>query len=769
MRNFCNRFIIIITTVLCISPIASQAEALDSDQLNKRLAELRLEYQRIDTDITAMARFIGKVKEDRASIDTLTNFLNRLSVVSKEIDSLSKHADAIKIKESSFFISKMWATDTLKSSESLSAITEGEATYLYIAFQMPEALEAVDIAFTVTDLKRGKEVAAVNRSRPRKGTDISQRTGIKIEAGDLQAGTNYEWHAILTTANGKSTSKKMQFGYGQVVVPLGEITLIASDGETGQPLGANIADDALLKLKATIPLIEVGEGEITWQLSDSIRQPIESMTKVESINEVGGNKQSTFEIHTQALPPGQYTASVVHSLKENSKSRSERTLEFNVMGALNIHKLAVSNSTAGDITSGTLKAGDMPHLFVHYTALKPVKKGSLRIVDAKNGKAYYSSDITERVNPDRKPHRIGTRLSADLLPLDREVIFEVSFRDINDNDIGSKRPFRINRHKLAIKLAKKLKSGKDYNFSITPPPGFVSPYTVIYQPSSLLVHENRNNPLAGSVTGITEAKKKSAGLKVELTDANGQVAVAYRELIVIGSRPAQPIKQPRAIPTQKSASGDGDLFASLWGYKEGDYLKDPIIKQLGERIRGYGGDEEYFFPNCLPVMVRHYLDHDDAVSPDRTFMGDRQKIRKIISNKQTKCSNGKPYYSVRFKLEWDDFPQKPVRGYEEFGLSYSRGCRPHTNSQEDEYHYMEYDGGYSAEFFKTFTSDDADSVVDMIVMTCLAPSKFLKKFIPEAPTHAIRPMGCRSVEDDRKGFNSYKCRMPLSKLPKKLW
>lgn len=764
MRSFWTRFALIIIVLTGISPLASQAEAPASQQLAERLEELKVEYTRIETDITGMSRFIGKAKEDRASIDTLSKFLFRLSVVSKEIDSLSRKADALSVEEKPFAISKIWTTDTIKSEEALSTIAEGEAAYLYLAFNMPKKLEAIDIAFTVVELKSGKKVAAISRTRRRKGAEEAQRTGIKIEPDVLKLGARYEWQANLTSSNGKTVSKKLQFGYGQSVIALEKISLIASNIETGQPLGSDIADDVSIKFEATVPLLESGEGEITWQLIDTSKKPIESKGKVESFSEVGGSKKSTYKLTSKELAPGQYSVSVIHTLKGSSKSKTESTIAFNVMGAINIHKLAVSNSKKGDIASGTLKAGDLPHLFIHYTALKPIKTGSLRIYDANSGKEYYSSDIAERVKADKKPHRIGTRLSADLLPLDREVIFEVRFVDMNDNDIANKRSIRINRHKLDIKLAKQLTSGKEYTFSITPPAGFVSPYTVAYQPSNLIVHESANNPLKGSVTGITEQKKASAGLKIELTDAAGQVAVAYRELMVIGSRQKQPITQPRSIVIQNHSGGD--LFSSLWGYKEGDYRNDPIIKQLNRLERSESGQDRAF-ERCLPGIIRD--GSIGTIDSDRALMGKLKEMRKKITKRQTKCSTGEPYYRMSFSLKWKDFPQKTINGYKEFNVSYGASCRPIKPKNQGEYRYLEYDGGYYAEFYKKFTSDDADSVIDMMVMSCLAPSTFLKKFIPEAPTSATKPMGCTSVPDSREGFYEHSCRMPMSELPRKLW
>ncbi|WP_321528774.1 hypothetical protein [Sedimenticola selenatireducens] len=763
MRNFCIKFLSLVFLLLCSLPIASQAEVLDSEQLAKRLTELRLEYNRIDTDITRMSRFMDSVKEERASIDTLAKFLYRLPVVAKEIENLSRKAEALSLKGKALAISRMWATDTLKSSEALAVIPEGEAAYLYLNFDMPTQSETVDMVFTVTDLKSGEKVVALNRTRPRKGEKNTQRTGIKIETGDLQLGASYEWQVELIADNGKTISEKLRFDYGQPLIPLEAITLTASQGDTGQPLDTDITDDLSMKFEAKVPLIEAGEGEITWQLIGPDKHPVESAKKVESFSETGGSKTSHFELQSQVLPPGQYAVSVTHVLKGNSKSKTEAAFTFNVLGAVTVHKLAVSNTKKGDITSGTLKAGDLPHLFVHYTALKPVKMGSLRIYDAKSGKDYYTSDITQRVKVDRQPHRIGTRLGADVLPLDREVVFEVRFNDMNGNEIADKRAFRINRHKLNVKLVKQLKSGKDYQFSITPPAGFISPYSVKHTPQNLLVHESRNDPLKGYVTGITEEKEKSAGLKIELTDANGQVAVAYRKLVVMGLVQKQPMKQPGAITTQKSVSGD--LFASLWGYREGDYLNDPIIKQLDDRYRKeFGG--AYNFDNCLPVIARHGEDSD--IDSDRLLMGKLKTLRKKITKRKTKCSNGEPYYKMKFSLQWNDFPQKPISGYKDYSISYGAGCRP-AKGREHQHRYVEYDGGYYAEFSKTFTSDDADSVMDMMVMSCLAPSRFLKKYIPEAPARAVRPMGCTSVPEDRAGFNSYSCRMPISELPRKLW
>jgi len=577
MRNFRNGFISLITLLLCNLPLVSQAEALDSEQLAERLAELRIEYQQIDADITAMSQFMSRAKEDRASIDTLAKFLFRISVVAEEIERLSKKADALSLKGEAFAIDKMWATDTLKSTEALTAIPEGEAAYLYLSFHMPNTLEAVDISLSVTDLKSGKEVTKLKRTRPRKGDKNTQRTGIKIEASDLQLGASYEWRVDLTGADGKIISKKLRFGYGQAVIPLDAITLIATDSETGQSIGSDIADDVSVRLEATVPLIEEGEGEITWQLTGPDGKTIESAEQVESFSEAGGSKTSLFELQRQALSPGQYTVSVMHTLKGNGKSKTEATMAFNVLGALTIHKLAVSNSKKGDIASGTLRAGDLPHLYIHYTALKPVEAGSLRVYDTKSGKDYYSSDITQRVKADQKPHRIGTRLSADLLPMDRDVIFEVNFTDLKGTAFSEQRTFRINRHKLNVKLAKKLKSGKDYAFSIEPPTGFVSPYTVNHAPKNLIVHESRNDPLTGYVTGITEKKKAVAGLKIELTDAQGKVASTRLNLVVVGKKvPPPTIKSRPAVVSSKGGSTTCGVDTSRGGW---------TVKQLKRSIR----------------------------------------------------------------------------------------------------------------------------------------------------------------------------------------
>jgi hypothetical protein len=722
---------------------------------NTDLSILQKEYHRLESDVEAMTAFIVKAADDRASFRTLANFSKKITVIEEEIKELEKAASGLKIKDQSLEIDRIWVTNKAKKSQALGNIAKGDTTYIYLSFFMPKSMSSVAISLKLTAKNNGKVIANIEKERPRKDEGIEQRTGIAVPPEILTLGESYIFSATLTTSQGKKINQKKSFTYGGKASGLGSILITAVDGQ-GRKVNSTIGNDTELRFRATVPQAMEGRGEIIWKLFDSERDFVEGSEKREEIKESGKSSLSKFGFSTDGLLLERYRVLVTHRLKGQKTDQVEAEFPFEVTGSLIVHRLSISNSKKSDVEGGILHAGDQPYLFVHYTAKQAAQMASIRVYDAVTKEKFYEADVTERIKADRKKHRIGIRLNKDTLSPDRNTTFEASFVDDQGNYFSVQRNFRLDTYTFALDLPKRLNSGQSTNITLKPPAEFRPPFTVHTKPYYLLVHQESAGSLKLSVTGVASEGTHQANLKVTITDSEGRIAEAERGLQVYGAPVAKPKPKPKPKPSNVAnvaPKGTGNnLFASLWGYKEGDWLKDPIHRQVSSTNSDYINTG---LERCHDDYLDHPYKNRIQISSDRDLMTNRNAIRSRITKKFQQCTGGVPYYKTYFTVT--------IRNgkYDDLGIGYDASCEKIDSPDIANFWYTD----DTTQIYKLFTSNNPDSVYSAIIMACLAPTKFIKNYIPEMPSRPdIKPSGCQ-----QSPYGDFACSSPPSKLPNELW
>jgi hypothetical protein len=420
----------------------SESNDTDSDDSGE-VAVLRQEYDRLFEECIRIEGSITDALVPGASLESLARLHIVLEQAESDLAELASKLEAMSRAAQQCEIQNVWLTDEVDGSDELKSIPVGETAFLYVSYLQPNLFESLRVELTVTDVSSGKEIAAIDRDRARKGDSLGQYTGISVAEDLFVEGQLYLFTAVLTAPEGESLESSIRFSCGDLVEPLGEIELTGTY-EDGSELKEFVSLGSGLVFDAVVPLINTGEGTLSWKLVGSNGEIVEGSETVETIGEDGGDKPSRYAFRSSELPKGHYEVVIAHELLGGDVRNSEAGYAFELVDPFELRSLTVGNSKEKSQVNGKLKVGDSPYLYAYYIAVEPVRSGFITVSNQATGEEYYSASITEQIKVEGVERRTGILLEPEMLPYDTDIQFAARFVDSRGEEVVSQRVFSIN-------------------------------------------------------------------------------------------------------------------------------------------------------------------------------------------------------------------------------------------------------------------------------------------------------------------------------------
>jgi len=114
-------------------------------------------------------------------------------------------------------ITRLWVTDKPKNETHFSKLEPEQTPVLYVAFDMSDGMDVVQRKLLVRDISTGDIVVTSEGEKKRKGESTEQRTGIALEAWQLEPGEKYRFEATLTIPDGASVTQSQNFEIAEIV------------------------------------------------------------------------------------------------------------------------------------------------------------------------------------------------------------------------------------------------------------------------------------------------------------------------------------------------------------------------------------------------------------------------------------------------------------------------------------------------------------------------------------------------------------------------
>lgn len=135
----------------------------------------------------------------------------------EQISSVSSHFDFDVGETSTISITRLWVTDTPKNETHFAKLAPEQTPVLYVAFKMGDGIDVVQRKLLVRDLSTGDIVVSSEGEKKRKDESAEQRTGIALEAWQLEPGEKYRFEATLTIPDGASVTQSQNFEIAKLV------------------------------------------------------------------------------------------------------------------------------------------------------------------------------------------------------------------------------------------------------------------------------------------------------------------------------------------------------------------------------------------------------------------------------------------------------------------------------------------------------------------------------------------------------------------------
>jgi len=108
-------------------------------------------------------------------------------------------------------IKKLWVTDRPGGQEHKKRLMSGDLPHLYVAFEMAEGLEAVDMTLELRRLGSGKRVYSFNQPYTRKPDQKLQRRGLRLAGDKVRAGDRLRVNARIAASGGRPAEASVDF------------------------------------------------------------------------------------------------------------------------------------------------------------------------------------------------------------------------------------------------------------------------------------------------------------------------------------------------------------------------------------------------------------------------------------------------------------------------------------------------------------------------------------------------------------------------------
>lgn len=108
-------------------------------------------------------------------------------------------------------IQKLWVTDRPGGQEHKENLMSGDLPHLYVAFEMAEGLDAVDMSLELRRLGSGKRIYTFNQPYTRKTDQKVQRRGLRLAGDKARAGDRLRVNARIAAPGGRPAEASADF------------------------------------------------------------------------------------------------------------------------------------------------------------------------------------------------------------------------------------------------------------------------------------------------------------------------------------------------------------------------------------------------------------------------------------------------------------------------------------------------------------------------------------------------------------------------------
>lgn len=246
---------------------------------------------------------------------------------------------------------------------------------------------------------------------------------------------------------------------------------------------------------------------------------------VELYEKGGLHKES---LKFQITKPSQHykvCAVFIEDAKEYKECKS-----FGVTQPLVVKSIIASTSLDAKTSDKTLLPNKDFYLFLPFENKTDLSlSGKVEISDS--GKTIFSKNFIKE--PAKGLKKAGVLVPASLIYEKQSLHVKISLRAEGINEVEKNKTINIAAFDWAVAFPKKLKSGENKKFAITPPKSFEKPLHVKVEPKGGVLLGHSLNALNGTVSAVTN-KKENAYVTVSVKSASGE-SVKRRVYIALNS------------------------------------------------------------------------------------------------------------------------------------------------------------------------------------------------------------------------------------------
>lgn len=387
---------------------------------------------------------------------------------------------------------------------------------------------------------------------------------LRFDSTGMDAG-NYRVAVRIIDTSGSTRQilahQSVDIRLGKLPRKLEPFTIRAALGDyNGPPLPAAVQNGDIIAVQADLkhPEGEPEPAQLFWQVFDAAGKPLAGLAKQEQLHESAGTKNHRFKFQLEEFSDGKYLVALTHLLTSEPDIRTQATHPFQVVQAVRIDRVLVTDNPAHQEHKPLLAPDDEPLLYAYYSLGQGVKKVTVTLTarDAASGRIIETISA-ERPRPgETMPYRIGLAVPAINVPVGTEVLFEATIVAGDGKQHAARTTFKKESYRLALDLPKTLKSGENRPFAIVVPPGFIVPLKIeVSGRGEGFSVGHAPGQLRGTVSGIAPRGNRTGLLDVRVTDAEGRTATAQARVVISPSSPASEERKPPPHAVSVNISG----------------------------------------------------------------------------------------------------------------------------------------------------------------------------------------------------------------------
>ncbi|NLN40279.1 MAG: hypothetical protein GX155_11905 [Smithella sp.] len=315
-----------------------------------------------------------------------------------------------------------------------------------------------------------------------------------------------------------------------------EIIRVTIGGYYAKPFHppAQNGDDLHFTAKVVYPPGEVVAGVLCWHIEDAQAVMLNTPTRRE-VQHAGETHGYGYRPRLQALPDGNYKVVITFHPADNPTRtrRAEYALEFRQR--VKIDQVITTDDLQQRIPKTSFGPDDQIHCYTIYTLGRGITQArvTMTIKDPATGTILHTAN-GQAVSDGREAFRFSSQhsLAAASLAGASEWVFEVTIEAPDGRTDAQATRFTVAHHQLRLRVPAEIRSGNWAEFSIEPPPTFVTPYTINIQPSGGLHVGHTPGSLHGTVGAISQTAA-TGRLRVRVTDAANRTAEISATITIV--------------------------------------------------------------------------------------------------------------------------------------------------------------------------------------------------------------------------------------------